>query len=978
MKKIIVLTLCVLFSVTAWSDIRTEQQAEAIAAQFFQSQSAPRRQHGRTIAKPELRLAHKQAKSDSQSPAFYVFNNGDNGGCVIVSADDHAETILGYTEQGQFNYETINPSLRWWLNRYTKQISSLKEDAEAPKEAVSVTAIAPLLGDIEWDQEAPYYNLCPKKNNQRCLTGCVATACAQIMRKWQHPKQGTGSHTNTVNKKSIGNLTVNFYETTYDWANMLPQYTSKATDAQKNAVATLMYHCGVACDMVYDPEGSGAYTDDMAKGLQDYFGYTFTKFITECSKADYGQASVSPVEYNVTEEQLVDYFNADLEAGRPILMGGESDEGGHEFVCDGRDAQGKFHINWGWSGEDNGYFSISSNLGEDYDFSYYVDALIGLQPMHIDTVHVTSVAVTPASVTLKINEKTSLQASVKPANATISYPTWTSSNPQVATVTSGGIVKGIAQGTTTITATAEGKTATCAVTVTSEVAESNAFELVTSVADLAVGDEILIVNEDYSKALGTTQNTNNRSSADVTIRDNQIELEDDQDDVQILTLTAGTPSGTFGLHTSKGYLCAASSTKNYLHTETSLSANSSWDISISGGEATIEAQGSYTRNLIRYNMSSDLFSAYGPTSQMESVAIYARTSGTTPTPPPVEPETITVTGLTFCEAIRYEDGGTLYWDFDIYADESQDYFPEVYISPLEEAQETKIVGTYSIFYAGYWETANDSADAEYPEGYLTITFVADGVYHFKGSFVADDGNTYVWDTDVEVSAYDYDAYEDIILTDGGDTPTPPVTDGRTFTLVTNVSDLKAGDNVLFAATYESVTYAAAASMSSTTRAAFLDVEKVTLTGNTITLPKTSAAAVFTLGANSSNWTLTVSGKKLGATAAKNLAWDKNTAWTLAVDAGKATLYNAANKDFGRFLFNANLQNFTPKPRFCIYTSNINSSTTMMLPCIYKEVTMPTALDETLAPASASKIMHNGQVFILRDGARYTILGIKVE
>ena len=410
MKKILFSLMALMLSVTLLAGQRTAEDAASIAASFVNGRPALRKAHVANQTSSSMRLAHTRQKASSQENAFYVFNRGDNAGFIIVSADDRTtEEVLGYSDGGaDFDWETANPNLRFWLDRYAEEISSIAADEEVvsnPRKAVQVSAIAPLLKnkdgvEITWYQEAPYYNLCPMdvRDNTRSLTGCVATAASQIMYKWRYPEKGTGSHSYTwydckdddCNNYVTKTLSANFGNTTYDWDNMLPAYEGKSTTAaQKTAVATLMYHAGVACDMWYGGDatgGSGAWTDDMAYGLKKYFGYRINKFITMYSQSKYKQAKGKdvadvPAEFSVTREQFTAYFNTDLEAGRPILMGGESNSsGGHEFVCDGRDANNKFHINWGWEGSSNGYFLLSALNPSGYNFSSNLDALLGLEP----------------------------------------------------------------------------------------------------------------------------------------------------------------------------------------------------------------------------------------------------------------------------------------------------------------------------------------------------------------------------------------------------------------------------------------------------------------------------------------------------------------------------------------------------------------------------------------------------------------------
>ena len=410
-----------LVSVDVWAKQVTVEDAAAIAARFTNENAQLSRAHKAPLQAANMRLAHKALQNDSQDAAFYVFNQEGNKGFVIVSADDRtAEEVLGYSENGSFDFETINPNLRWWLSRYAEEITVLQtiDDSEfienSARKAKQVTAIPNLLvndegKEITWYQETPYNNLCPtdEYDNSKCLTGCVATAASQIMYKWRWPKKGTGSSSYewenctkyvydsqeqyykcSQSKKKT--LSANYGETTYDWDNMLPAYEGKSsTSAQKTAVATLMYHAGVSAEMAYGGSsdqagGSGAWTDNMAYGFITYFGYKIDKFITMYSKANYGDAHEGvPAEFSVTRDKFIEYFNADLEAGRPIIMGGEdTNGGGHEFVCCGRDANNKFYINWGWEGSGNGYYALTSlkPSGTTYTFSSNMDALIGLEP----------------------------------------------------------------------------------------------------------------------------------------------------------------------------------------------------------------------------------------------------------------------------------------------------------------------------------------------------------------------------------------------------------------------------------------------------------------------------------------------------------------------------------------------------------------------------------------------------------------------
>lgn len=652
MKKTFLLLLLTTLTVGLFAAERTVEEAAAIAAQFTNNQPSSHQAGVAPRTAATMKLAHKCMKKNSTEPAYYVFNQGNDAGFVIVSGDNRTEDVLVYAEQGSFNPDKVNPNLRFWLNRLQEQVSMANDDNAVdkvtPRKAVS--AIGPLLKndkgqEIAWYQEAPYYNLCPmdKYDNTRSLTGCVATAMAQIMYKWRYPVKGTGSKTYTwvnANKKTQKEtLTANFGETTYDWANMVYNYSKvNYTPAQANAVATLMYHLGVACEMEYggtEAGGSGAFTDMIGNGITKYFGYKAAKFITTYTKTAYGASAFEPTEYNVSFSDFEKYFNDDLEAGRPIIMGGEDEDGGHEFVCDGRNTNGYFHINWGWEGDGNCYCKLTAlkPSGYSYNFSSAIDAMIGVEPESQEEIKVTGVTVAPTSATLKINGKQQLNATIAPDNATDKAVTWKSSNTSVATVSENGLVKGIAQGTATITVTTHdgNKTATATITVTNESEESKDFVLVTSVNNLQSGDEIIIVGSYEGTAyaatsvLTATQKTGYLGRETVTVVNNAITL-DDESPVAIFTLDK--QSNKWTLTHDNGDLSATAAKKLAWSDGTS-----TWNISIADNLATIASTNeSYGRILM--NQTSPRFCNYTSdlTASMLLPQIYARSNTPTALP----------------------------------------------------------------------------------------------------------------------------------------------------------------------------------------------------------------------------------------------------------------------------------------------------------------------------------------------------------
>lgn len=367
--------LCALFvcNVALWAAPVDEEAARKIAADF--SANVPSLRSG-VQGKAELRTAYVSTRTDGGN-RFYVFNKGRNGGFVIVSGDDRSEAVLGYADRGTFCWDSIPPAMRWWLGQYEAELDWLQEHgSDLPQRLPALKAdptkaqtlrvpdgqssplrpvtrltraadeVPPLLGDIVWGQDEPFNNLCPMLNGNLTVTGCVATAMAQIMAYYKHPACGTGSHSYHW-AKGGRDLSADFGATEYAWDDMLPRYVYGGyTQAQADAVATLMYHAGIAVDMNYDPTGSGAYGVDVPKALTEYFGYDASVHIKDRNF------------YTMTEWH--DMVRTELEAGRPVYYAGDAPAGGHAFVCDGYDASGYFHINWGWKGSSNGYFLLNA------------------------------------------------------------------------------------------------------------------------------------------------------------------------------------------------------------------------------------------------------------------------------------------------------------------------------------------------------------------------------------------------------------------------------------------------------------------------------------------------------------------------------------------------------------------------------------------------------------------------------------------
>ena len=374
--------MLLLVSMGMFASPRSVSEAEALAADFLQRHPALSSPSGasRVVSANALTLAHTHLQSDATTPAVYVFSRA-NEGFVLVSADDQSRSILGYADEGVFRTDDIPANVRFWLDMYSHEIEragkSVASGAVTSRSeyATTYTAVSPLCS-ATWDQGTPYNNLCPTKSGERCVTGCVATAAAQVMYANQWPTKGTSSHSYTWNGQT---LSADFSKTTYQWSNMLDDYSGSSTTAQQTAVATLMYHCGVACEMEYGTNsegGSAANTSRMAQALNTYFGY------------DAG-IKVLPKDY-MDANVMLDMMAADLQAGHTILMSGRTvNDEGHAFVCDGIQSNGYLHINWGWGGYCDGYFALSALEPADQGiggassglaFTEYVSAFTNIKP----------------------------------------------------------------------------------------------------------------------------------------------------------------------------------------------------------------------------------------------------------------------------------------------------------------------------------------------------------------------------------------------------------------------------------------------------------------------------------------------------------------------------------------------------------------------------------------------------------------------
>lgn len=331
------------------------------------------------------------------------------GGYAVVTTDDLLPEVLGYSDT-RFNPD--NKNLQWWLRAQEQAGQACIAAGVAPRVTTPTQAgfpseVAPMV-TTNWGQEEPYNNLCPPGSDSgtgqwqgyggtgRCVTGCVATAMAQVLNYKRIPTEMSGQRTLRVNQGSY--YSTHYVSYTYDfsnpdnkidWDNMLDNYyEGQYSEAQGRAVANLMLACGFACDMEYATDGSGAYTDSACYGMNRYFGI-------DCEYRDRSQ-------YNEPEWMAMIYN--ELANDRPLMYAGVDPNpylgGGHEFVFDGYNAQGQVHVNWGWDGSDNGYFDVATLDVQSYSWSQYQDMVIGIDGIAMQPIDTLIVLDEPGELTL--------------------------------------------------------------------------------------------------------------------------------------------------------------------------------------------------------------------------------------------------------------------------------------------------------------------------------------------------------------------------------------------------------------------------------------------------------------------------------------------------------------------------------------------------------------------------------------------------
>lgn len=371
MKKSLIIMLFWAIVIQVIAAPVTVSEAQLVAEQFIAQQSSILNAPSPRVNQ-SLTLAYSAPVMNGEVD-YYVFNRGADDGFIVVSGDDSVLSVLGYSENGSFDYSDMPDNMRWWLGEYQREIQYARSMGFAPRQMPMLDSSVKPIVKTTWNQGAPYNYYCPTYNNgnSRAVTGCVATAIAQIMKTHNWPPMGEGSMTYecNVNGEPATTLSADFSQIEFDWEHMRNNYDfGQSSDTQKKAVATLMSAVGIAVKMQYGAS-SGAFSFDAMQALCDYFRYD--------KSISLQMRDFMPLDE--WEQMLRDELNA----GRAIYYAGYGDHsGGHAFVFDGYNNNGYFHVNWGWGGRSDGYFACTAlnPSSSPRGFNSGQEVIVGIQP----------------------------------------------------------------------------------------------------------------------------------------------------------------------------------------------------------------------------------------------------------------------------------------------------------------------------------------------------------------------------------------------------------------------------------------------------------------------------------------------------------------------------------------------------------------------------------------------------------------------
>ncbi|MGX8712404.1 MAG: C10 family peptidase [bacterium] len=318
----------------------------------------------------------------------YLFLGVDGQGFALLAADDCVRPILGYSLIGSFPPEELPRHVLDWIEGRQHDISKAKSHGGSRHSdwdrllqgsmKSSGQSVSPMITST-WDQSYPYNILCPYDSveDHDTYVGCVAIATAQVMRYWGHPAQGRGSHSYST---PYGTLSADFAATPYQWDSMPNVLTATLSPAEINAVAQLCHQVGVAVEMDYSTSGSNAFVGFIG----DIFQWTAERALKTFFR--YNPTLYAAFRNRHSGDEWDSLCRSQLAGGMPLIYAGFGPMGGHAYIVDGYDSLGFFHVNWGWGGFYDGYFTLDSlDTGGGYSFSLNCQALMNVYPITIDS-----------------------------------------------------------------------------------------------------------------------------------------------------------------------------------------------------------------------------------------------------------------------------------------------------------------------------------------------------------------------------------------------------------------------------------------------------------------------------------------------------------------------------------------------------------------------------------------------------------------
>ena len=355
MKKMTLLLSCLLAITSVYASQRSRQEAFEKAQQFMQGKKLLKSSQSQ---RPD-RLKSQSALPNQSFKNLYIFNAESNGGFVIVSADDRTQAILGYANRGELDVQKMPCNVQWLLNYYETAITQLGSSSATASRNITRSSdgrsFIPVLLNTQWGQNEPYNDLCPLQEGSRCVTGCLATAMGQMMNYYHWPQDEIApvpAYTTASNSIAMPELPA----IQFDWNNMT-----------NTAIAQLMLYCGQAVQMDYGLWGSSAYNHMASRALVDVFGYNKdAKFVSRD---------------NYASDQWTKMLDDELQQGHPVIYFGQSlSNGGHAFIVDGY-VDGMYHINWGWDGYCDGFFTLDGLNPEMEDgYNFHQEMVINICP----------------------------------------------------------------------------------------------------------------------------------------------------------------------------------------------------------------------------------------------------------------------------------------------------------------------------------------------------------------------------------------------------------------------------------------------------------------------------------------------------------------------------------------------------------------------------------------------------------------------